>query len=315
MGKRIVVALGGNAILTSDPTAKAQALALQKTAEQLMPLIKDNDVEMVVTHGNGPQVGNLLLQQLESDSDKNPAMPLDTAVAMTQGEIGYWMLQAFTTALNHHDMADVPLVSVITRTIVDPNDKAFDNPTKPIGPFYSEVEAKQIRVQYPDWQLVEDSGRGYRRVVPSPLPLEIVEAKAIKPLLDASALVTVCGGGGIPIIKREGDYQGVEAVIDKDFSASKLAELVAADELVIFTSVGDVFLNFGKPDQKALGTVSVSEMRQYLSQGVFAVGSMQPKVAAAVSFVENTGKQATITSLDNVENFVKYGSGTRIIPD
>lgn len=315
MGKRIVVALGGNAILTSDPTAKAQALALQKTAEQLMPLIKDNDVEMVVTHGNGPQVGNLLLQQLQSDSDKNPAMPLDTAVAMTQGEIGYWMLQAFTTALNHHGMSDVPLVSVITRTIVDPNDKAFDNPTKPIGPFYSETEAKQIQAQYPDWQLIEDSGRGYRRVVPSPLPLKIVEAKAIKPLLDASALVTVCGGGGIPIIENEAGYQGVEAVIDKDFSASKLAELVSADELVIFTSVGDVFLNFGKPNQKALGTVSVSKMREYLSQGVFAAGSMRPKVAAAVSFVENTGKQATITSLDNVENFVKYGSGTRIIPD
>ena len=274
MAKRIVVALGGNAILTSDPTAQAQSMALNKTAEQLMPLIKDNDVEMVVTHGNGPQVGNLLLQQLESNSVKNPAMPLDTAVAMTQGQIGYW-----------------------------------------IGPFYSQEEAKNIQTQYPDWKLIEDSGRGYRRIVPSPLPLKIVEANAIKPLLESSALVTVSGGGGIPVIEKNKGYQGVEAVIDKDFTAAKLAELVDADELVIFTSVGDVFLNFGKPNQKALGVVPVSEMRQYLEEGYFAAGSMKPKVAAAVAFVENTGKQATITSLENVENFVKSGAGTRIVPD
>ncbi|MDM7645317.1 carbamate kinase [Lactococcus lactis] len=285
MAKRIVVALGGNAILTSDPTAQAQSMALNKTAEQLMPLIKDNDVEMVVTHGNGPQVGNLLLQQLESNSVKNPAMPLDTAVAMTQGQIGYWMAQAFTEALANNGMSDVPFVSVVTRTVVDANDEAFKNPTKPIGPFYSQEEAKNIQTQYPDWKLIEDSGRGYRRVVPSPLPL-----------------------------KNKG-YQGVEAVIDKDFSAAKLAELVDADELVIFTSVGDVFLNFGKPNQKALGVVPVSEMRQYLEEGYFAAGSMKPKVAAAVAFVENTGKQATITSLENVENFVKSGAGTRIVPD
>lgn len=315
MAKRIVVALGGNAILTSDPTAQAQSMALNKTAEQLMPLIKDNDVEMVVTHGNGPQVGNLLLQQLESNSVKNPAMPLDTAVAMTQGQIGYWMAQAFTEALANNGMSDVPFVSVVTRTVVDANDEAFKNPTKPIGPFYSQEEAKNIQTQYPDWKLIEDSGRGYRRVIPSPLPLKIVEANAIKPLLESSALVTVSGGGGIPVIEKNKGYQGVEAVIDKDFSAAKLAELVDADELVIFTSVGDVFLNFGKPNQKALGVVPVSEMRQYLEEGYFAAGSMKPKVAAAVAFVENTGKQATITSLENVENFVKSGAGTRIVPD
>lgn len=217
MAKRIVVALGGNAILTSDPTAQAQSMALNKTAEQLMPLIKDNDVEMVVTHGNGPQVGNLLLQQLESNSVKNPAMPLDTGVAMTQGQIGYWMAQAFTEALANNGMSDVPFVSVVTRTVVDANDEAFKNPTKPIGPFYSQEEAKNIQTQYPDWKLIEDSGRGYRRIVPSPLPLKIVEANAIKPLLESSALVTVSGGGGIPVIEKNKGYQGVEAVIDKDF--------------------------------------------------------------------------------------------------
>lgn len=315
MRKRIVVALGGNAILTNDPTAQAQAAALEKTAEQLMPLIKGNDVEMVITHGNGPQVGNLLLQQLKSNSSKNPAMPIDTAVAMTQGEIGFWMGQAFTKALANNGMAEVPFVSVVTRTVVDGEDSAFKNPTKPIGPFYDSKEAKEIQTQYPDWKIVEDAGRGYRRVVPSPLPLRIVEAEAIKPLLDAAVLVTVSGGGGIPVVEDEKGYHGVEAVIDKDFSAAKLAELVEADELVIFTSVGDVFLNFGKPNQQALGIVPVNEMHQYLDEQQFAAGSMKPKVAAAVSFVEKTGKIATITSLDNVDNFVKNGSGTRIIPN
>ena len=315
MVRRMVVALGGNAILTDDPTAKAQEKALETTAEQLIPLIRNNDVEMVVTHGNGPQVGNLLLQQLAADSPKNPAMPIDTAVAMTQGQIGYWMAQAFTQALANNGMSEVPFVSVVTRTVVDPKDEAFKNPTKPIGPFYSKDEAKGIQEKYPDWKMIEDSGRGYRLVVPSPLPLKIVEANAIKPLLEAAALVTVSGGGGIPVIESNQGYQGVEAVIDKDFSAAKLAELVDADELVIFTSVGDVFLNFGKPNQKALGVVPVSEMRQYLEEGYFAAGSMKPKVAAAVAFVENTGKHATITSLENVENFVKTGAGTRIVPD
>ncbi|MCL2112491.1 MAG: carbamate kinase [Streptococcaceae bacterium] len=315
MGKRIVVALGGNAILTDNPTAQAQAEALQRTAEQLIPLIKGNDVEMVITHGNGPQVGNLLLQQLESDSPKNPAMPLDTAVAMTQGQIGFWMGQAFTKALVDNKMSEVPFVSVVTRTVVDANDSAFENPTKPIGPFYTEQEVKEIQIKYPDWKIIEDAGRGYRRVVPSPLPLRIVEAEAIKPLLDAAVLVTVSGGGGIPVVEEDNGFKGVEAVIDKDFSAAKLAELVDADELVIFTSVGDVFLNYGKPNQQTLGTVSVSEMKKYLAENQFAAGSMKPKVAAAVSFVENTGKVATITSLDNVTNFVKSGAGTRIIPD
>ena len=316
MVRRIVVALGGNAILTDDPTAQAQQEALEVTASQLIPLIKDNDVEIVVTHGKGPQVGNLLLQQLGSDSAKNPAMPLDTAVAMTQGQIGYWMTQAFTKALIKEGLERIPVASVVTRVVVDSNDPAFENPTKPIGPFYDEALMNKMLEQYPDWKFVEDSGRGYRRVVASPKPERIVEAEAIKPLLDAAVLTTVSGGGGIPVVEHEdGTYTGVEAVIDKDFSAAKLAELVDGDELVILTGVDNVFVNYNTPDQKKLEKVTLSEIGAYLEDGQFAVGSMKPKVEAAMAFVERTGRAATITSLENLEDFLANGSGTTIVAD
>ena len=314
MVRRMVVALGGNAILTDDPTAKAQEKALETTAEQLIPLIRNNDVEMVVTHGNGPQVGNLLLQQLAADSPKNPAMPIDTAVAMTQGQIGFWMGQAFTRALIKNKMERVPVISVVTRTVVDKDDSAFEKPTKPIGPFYDEKGLAEMKAQYPDWTFVEDSGRGYRRVVPSPKPTRIVEAEAIKPLISSSVLVTVSGGGGIPVIETQEGYEGVEAVIDKDFSAAKVAELVEADNLLILTAVDNVFVNFNKPNQKKLETVTMSEMKAYIKEGQFAAGSMLPKVEAAMEFVTRTGRPATITSLENLEDFLNNDSGTKIIP-
>lgn len=313
MVRRIVVALGGNAILTDKPTAKAQQDALEVTASQLIPLIKDNDVEIVVTHGNGPQVGNLLLQQLSSDSTENPAMPLDTAVAMTQGQIGFWMSQAFTKALIKNNMTNVPVISVVTRTVVDAKDPAFENPTKPIGPFYDKLQMKKMKEQYPDWIFVEDAGRGYRRVVPSPKPERIVEAEAIKPLISEAVLMTVSGGGGIPVVQTVDGYEGIEAVIDKDFSAAKLAELVDADELVILTAVDNVYVNFNKLNQKKLEKISMAEIRSYLDEGQFAAGSMKPKVEAAIAFVARTGKSATITSLDNLEDFLANGSGTTII--
>ncbi|RZI49193.1 carbamate kinase [Lactococcus kimchii] len=314
MVRRIVVALGGNAILTTDPSAQAQKKALEVTAEQLMPLIEGNDTEMVVTHGNGPQVGNLLLQQLAADSEKNPAMPLDSVGAMTQGEIGFWTAQAFTRAMANHGLSAYPVISAVTQTLVDENDPAFKDATKPIGPFYTEEQLPEIQAQFPEWELMEDAGRGYRRVVPSPKPLEIIEAKAFAPILASGSLLIASGGGGIPVVKDGNGYKGVEAVIDKDFSAAKLAEMVEADELLILTNGGDVFLNYGKPDQVHLDTVSVAQMRTYIDEQRFAKGSMGPKVEAAVSFVERTGKIATITSLDNVENFVKFGSGTKIVP-
>lgn len=316
MTRRIVVALGGNAILTNDPTAEAQEQALNVTAKQLMPLALEPDVELVVTHGNGPQVGNLLLQQLGSDSEKNPAMPLDTAVAMTQGQIGYWMTQAFTKALLDEGVSDVPVAAVVTRVVVCEDDPAFENPTKPIGPFYDEEAMKVQQEEYPDWVFVEDSGRGYRRVVPSPKPVRIVEAEAVKPLIDAGVLTTVSGGGGIPVIENEdGTYTGVEAVIDKDFSAAKLAELVEADELIILTAVDNVYVNFNKPEQKKLERITMSEIQEYVEQGQFAAGSMGPKVQAAMSFVERTGRPAIITSLDNLPDFLENGTGTIIVTD
>ncbi|MDR2976347.1 MAG: carbamate kinase [Streptococcaceae bacterium] len=314
MARRIVVALGGNAILTDDPTAQAQQNALEKTAEQLIPLIKSNDVEIVVTHGNGPQVGNLLLQQLEADSPKNPAMPLDTAVAMTQGEIGYWMVQAFSKALTKAGMAQIDVLPVVTRTVVDKEDPAFKEPSKPIGPFYDEKGKEDMLKQYPNWTFVEDSGRGYRRVVPSPKPVRFVEEKAIAALPSPLVLPIVSGGGGVPVVKTSEGYDGVEAVIDKDFSAAKLAELVEADDLLILTAVDNVYVNFNKPDQKKLETVTMSEMEEYISQGQFAAGSMLPKVQAAMAFVAFTGHAATVTSLDNLPNFLATGSGTRIMP-
>ncbi|GAK31518.1 carbamate kinase [Weissella oryzae SG25] len=314
MVRRIVVALGGNAILTDDPSAVAQEHALDLTAEQLIPLIKNNDVEMVVTHGNGPQVGNLLLQQLAADSPKNPAMPLDTDVAMTEGQIGFWMSNAFTKALNKNGMGQVPVAAVVTRVVVDKNDQAFENPSKPIGPFYTEAEVAELKAAHPDWQMVEDAGRGYRRVVPSPKPERIVEAEAIKPMIAAGVLTTVSGGGGTPVIEVEDGFAGVEAVIDKDFSAAKLAELVEADDLLILTAVDNVFVNFNKPDQKKLEKVTIAEAEAYIAEGQFAKGSMLPKVQAAIEFVKRTGNPATITSLENVEDFIANGTGTQIIP-
>ncbi|AFW92434.1 carbamate kinase [Lactococcus cremoris subsp. cremoris UC509.9] len=314
MVSRIVVALGGNAILTKDPSAAAQKKALEVTAEQLMPLIKDNDRQMVVTHGNGPQVGNLLLQQLGSDSEKNPAMPLDTVGAMTQGEIGFWTVQAFTRAMANNGLERYPVISAVTQTLVDENDPAFKNASKPIGPFYTEEQLPEIKKQFPDWELMEDAGRGYRRVVPSPKPLEIIEAKAFGPILESGSLLIASGGGGIPVIKDGNGYKGVEAVIDKDFSAAKLAEMVGADELLILTAVDNVFVNFNKPNQKKLETVTMAEMKAYIKEGQFAAGSMLPKVEAAMEFVTRTGRPATITSLENLEDFLNNDSGTKIIP-
>ncbi|HEY0222435.1 MAG TPA: carbamate kinase [Lactovum miscens] len=314
MVRRILVALGGNAILTDDPTAKAQQLALEKTAERLIPLIKDNNVEIIVTHGNGPQVGNLLLQQLATDSKKNPAMPLDTAVAMTQGQIGYWALQAFTKALKKNGMGQVDVLPVITRTLVDKNDPAFEKPSKPIGPFYDKSGVNELLKTYPEWTFVEDSGRGYRRVVPSPKPKGFIESKALAAMVSMTVLPIISGGGGVPVVQTEDGYEGVEAVIDKDFSAARLAELIEADDLLILTAVDNVYVNFNKLDQQKLEIVTMAEINNYIEQGQFAAGSMLPKVQAAMEFVACTGHAATITSLDNLASFLAIGSGTRIVP-
>ncbi|BDR56922.1 carbamate kinase [Xylocopilactobacillus apis] len=307
---KIVVALGGNAILSSDASAKAQMEAVRKTAHELVNFIKNGD-QLIITHGNGPQVGNLLLQQMNSDSKNNPAMPLDTCGAMTQGSIGYWFENALNTELAENKIKR-DVISIVTQTIVDENDPAFKKPSKPIGPFYTEEEVKKIKDDHPDWQLVEDSGRGYRRVVPSPKPLVINEYEAIQKVVEAGIVPIVSGGGGIPVVKHGDQLIGKEAVIDKDFSASKIAQLVKADELIILTSVGGVFYNFGKPDQKEVKNVTASELHTHIDAHEFAAGSMLPKVQAAVDFVDQTGNPAVIGALEDVSEIIKGTEGTKI---
>lgn len=311
MTKRIVVALGGNAILTDDPSAEAQQTALQQTAKYLVNFLEMGDVQLVLTHGNGPQVGNLVLQQLDGSSAKNPAMPLDTVGAMTQGEIGLWLADALNEEIISRGL-DQKVATVLTRTVVDANDAAFEKPTKPIGPFYTAEEAKTVRDEHPDWTIVEDAGRGYRRVVPSPKPISIMETDAIRTIAQEGVTLIAAGGGGVPVVRKDNDITGVEAVIDKDFTAAKLAELVDADELVILTAVQYVTKDFKKPTQEDIKQATVAEMQALVDEGQFPAGSMKPKVEAAMSFVTATGRNAVITSLDNIAAYLENGDGTVI---
>lgn len=308
MGKRIVVALGGNAILTDDPSAKGQIEALRYTSKRLIELIKQGH-QLIISHGNGPQVGNLLLQQVAADSEKNPAMPLDTLVAMTQGSIGYWLQNMMNEALAEGGL-DKQVASVVTQVVVDENDEAFTNLTKPVGPFLTEEEAKAATEETGD-TYVEDAGRGYRKVVASPKPISIVEYPVIKAMIEQDFVTISAGGGGIPVKKVEHGYEGVEAVIDKDFASAKLAELVEADYLVILTGVDNVFVNYNKPNQEKLENVTVAQLNNWIAEDQFAPGSMLPKVEAAISFVENNPKgKAVITSLENIEAVMGKGSAT-----
>lgn len=310
MDKRIVVALGGNAILTDDPTAEGQMKALRYTSEKLVGLIKQ-DYQLVISHGNGPQVGNLLLQQAAADSEQNPALPLDTLVAMTQGSIGYWLQNILKEELLSVDV-DKQVASIITQVVVDEKDTAFENLTKPVGPFLTEEEAKQASEETGD-TYVEDAGRGYRKVVASPIPESIVEYPVIKQLIDNDVVTISSGGGGIPVVQTETGYRGVDAVIDKDFASAKLAELVEADYLLILTGVDNVYINYNKPNQEKLEEVNVDQLKQWIEEEQFAKGSMLPKVEAAINFVESRpGAKAVITSLENVNNFFEGGSATVI---
>ncbi|MGI6333742.1 MAG: carbamate kinase [Saccharofermentanales bacterium] len=310
MGKKVVVALGGNAILTEDPTAAAQIKALKNTSEKLTKLIEAGYC-LIINHGNGPQVGNLLLQQEATDSMSNPAMPIDTAVAMTQGSIGYWLQNTLDQSIREAGL-NKPVVTLLTQVVVSEDDPAFQNPTKPIGPFLSKEEADK-RAAETGYVYVEDAGRGYRRVVPSPKPISIVEAGTIGTLVDNGVITISAGGGGIPVVKHDTGYEGIEAVIDKDFAAAKLAEIVKADYLVFLTGVDHAYVNFNKSGQKKIESATVEQMKQYVKEGHFAPGSMLPKVQASISFVESVedGK-AYITSLDNVEAIISGGSATVI---
>ncbi|MPQ20976.1 carbamate kinase [Carnobacterium divergens] len=309
--RKVVVALGGNAILSTDASAKAQQEALHQTAEYLVQFIEKGD-DLIVSHGNGPQVGNLLLQQAAANSEKNPAMPLDTCVAMTEGSIGYWMQNALNSALLKRHI-DKDVVALVTQVIVDEKDPAFANPTKPIGPFLTEEEAK-VEMQASGATFKEDAGRGWRKVVASPKPISIKEYRVVNHLVESGVLTISVGGGGIPVIEKEAELVGVEAVIDKDFASQKLAELVKADLLIILTGVDNVYVNYNQPDQKKLEEVTVTELKEYIADNQFAPGSMLPKVEAAISFVENYPQgKAIITSLENIGAVLKGDAGTVVV--
>ena len=311
MSERIVIALGGNALQSGDtePTAEAQLEVVKKTCEQIAEISR-RGYEMAVVHGNGPQVGRILLAS-ETAKDTVPPMPFDVCGAMSQGYIGYHIQQALKYALNARNR-NYPVVSLTTQVIVDRRDPAFRNPTKPIGPFYTAEEAGKLE-QEKGYVMREDAGRGWRRVVPSPLPQKIVEIGAVRLLWD-HAIVITCGGGGVPVVENpDGRLEGVAAVIDKDFAAELLAEQVDADALLILTEVEKVAIRFGKPDQEDLGHLNLAEAARYAEEGQFGVGSMLPKVEAAMKFVRNNpGRKTIITSLDKCLDALDGKTGTVI---
>ena len=294
---KVVVALGGNALEDKalPPTAASQLQVAGRMAEYLAEL-SCAGYELAIVHGNGPQVGRILLAS-ETAADVTPAMPFDVCGAMSQGYIGYHLQQSLTAALRRRGR-NIPVVTVVTQMVVDPADPAFRNPTKPIGPFYTQEQARTLE-QEKGYTMKEDSGRGWRRVVASPKPQRIVEIGTIRTLWDTTVSIA-CGGGGIPVVEKEnGTLEGVAAVIDKDLAARRLAEEMEADILMILTEVPAVAINFGKPDQTDLGETTAEILEKYAAEGQFGVGSMLPKVEAAVGFVKSApGRTAIITSLD-----------------
>ena len=311
MTERIVIALGGNALQSGkgDATAEAQLNVVKKTCEHVAQ-ISGQGYEIAVVHGNGPQVGRIVMAS-EAAKDVTPAMPFDVCGAMSQGYIGYHIQQCLKYALNR-DNRNIPVVTVATQMIVDEKDPGFQNPTKPIGPFYSEEEARELETSR-GWTMKEDAGRGWRRVVASPIPKRIVEIDAVRQLWDHSIVIT-CGGGGIPVVERmDGHLEGVAAVIDKDFAAELLAEEVEADILMILTEVEKVAINFNKPDQEDLDHLTLADAARYIEEGQFPAGSMLPKVEAAMKFVRRyPSRKAIITSLDKAVEALAGETGTVI---
>ncbi len=304
----MVIALGGNAL---QKDGEVTAAAQKSVAEQVGKTIAElaDKYEIIVAHGNGPQVGNILIHEESAATDKAPAMPLETAVAMSQGQIGYWLAQAIGNAFKKQKRSR-KVISVVTQVVVDRKDPAFRKPSKPIGQFYTAKEAVKL-TKLKGWEMREDAGRGYRRVVPSPKPIDIVERREIISLVQSGAIVIAVGGGGIPVVRTKilKLLKGVDAVIDKDLAAEKLAELVKADIFVSVTAVPNAFINYGQPDQIALGHLTPKEVDAYVEDGHFASGSMLPKIQAVRTFA---GKKRTgiITSPEYLEQALKGQAGT-----
>lgn len=313
MKETIVLAIGGNSLIL-DPknvTVPAQYEAAYETALHMVPLLKEGH-NLAIVHGNGPQVG-FILRRAEIAKPFLHMVPLDSCVADTQGALGYNIQSALRNALVRAN-ATRPVCTVVTEVLVDKDDQSFTNPSKPIGSFMDADEAEEHR-KNDGWSVVEDAGRGWRRVVPSPVPREIMDLEVIRSLVTSGTVAVAAGGGGIPIVRNpDGTYTGIEAVIDKDLAASLLARHLKADRLIISTAVETVCLNFGKPDQVALGTVTVAEAEEYIRAGHFPPGSMLPKIEAAVAFVKATGKPAIITDPPNLSRAVAGKTGTHIVP-
>ncbi|MDV3244092.1 MAG: carbamate kinase [Nitrososphaerales archaeon] len=307
---KILVAVGGNAILRRGQTGTAgeQLTTIDQTCRQLVKIIKAGH-DVAITHGNGPQVGDILLAY---DSAKRvpPPMPLDVCGAQSQGMIGYMLQQSLENELRLSGLGK-RVATVLTQTVVSATDKAFAKPTKPIGQFYGRTEAKELESRN-GWTMVDERGKGFRRVVPSPDPVSFLEGATIKSLFEAGTIVIAAGGGGVPVIHdaTSGGYVGVEAVIDKDLGAALLAKLLGVDLLMLLTDVEGVFLNYGRPGQTLVHEMSAGEARRHLGEGQFPSGSMGPKVEAALRFIESGGKRAVISALERVESALKGEAST-----
>jgi len=312
MKRRIaLIAFGGNALLPENQRGlqEEQLKNAQKAAKLMVHIVKKG-YELIIVHGNGPQVGNLLIQ-MEEAINKIPPFSLDTCDAMTEGSMGFMLEKTIVNELRRNSL-DKEVVTIITQVVVDRNDPAFENPTKPVGPFYSKYRSQMLSREK-KWRMVEDAGRGYRKVVPSPKPIDVVPKWVIRDLVQAGRIVIAAGGGGIPvIINARGFFEGVEAVIDKDFAASLLAREVKVDLFIILTNVEKVYLNYGTEEEKGIEVMTVDQAKEYMAEGQFPPGSMGPKIQAAIDYIENGGKEVLITSASHLKAALINRSGTKI---
>jgi len=308
---KIVIALGGNALQLpgSKGDVFSQLKACKQTAMKLFKVLSDTSIKVALTHGNGPQVGMELLRH-DIAKDKLPPFPMDFLGAMTQGYIGYMLQQSIKNILDLNSVKR-GISTIITQVLVDANDPAFENPTKPVGPFYTKEEAEELKVSK-GWVIKEDAGRGYRRVVPSPEPLDIIEIDEIRDVYEDGKIPITVGGGGIPVIKTPEGLKGVEAVIDKDLASALLATKLGAERLIILTQVDKVYINYGKPNQQSLEKVTLETIEQYYKEGHFPAGSMGPKIKAAIKFLESGGNEVVISSLDDADKAIWGQAGTII---
>jgi carbamate kinase len=307
-----LIAFGGNALLPENQRGiQEEQMKNAEKAAQLMAHIVRKGYELIIVHGNGPQVGNLLIQ-MEEAVTKVPPYSLDLCDAMTEGSMGFMLERAITNELRRHSI-DKEVITLVTQVVVDRNDPAFDSPTKPVGPFYTRYRAQQL-AREKKWTVVEDAGRGYRKVVPSPKPIDVVPKWIIRDLVQAGRIVVAAGGGGIPVIlNNRGLFEGVEAVIDKDYAASLIAREVKVDLFIILTGIEEVYINFGKPDQQEMPVLTVDEAQKYLEEGQFPPGSMGPKIQAAIDYIKAGGKEVLITKASHLKAALLKRSGTRII--